>query len=260
MAESPDTVVRANRLALLGEPGARRISPFLFLLVVVCFFLAFAGVSCNTDAAKSGLQGLAGAEGVSSADAGAIDSCLDSLKGENVVSYTGWALVFGKDPTITSLPAACDTGTAATAADAGQVNIGPQLLAVLALVAVGLALLCAIAGAFGVARGRSRAFAAVIFGTGSIVLLVLDQLHVSDVLLAKIAASAGSSVPGFNPASYFNVNAGIGLVIAVVVLAVAVLYNIVAMIIGDAPDIGDIASVSDTTPMTPVPEPPPPPP
>ena len=40
----------------LGEPGARRVSPFLFLLVIVCFFLAFAGVSCNTDATKSGLQ------------------------------------------------------------------------------------------------------------------------------------------------------------------------------------------------------------
>ncbi len=176
------------------------------------------------------------------------------------MSYTGWALVFGKDPTITSLPAACDTGSAVTAADAGQVNIGPQLLGILGLVAVGLALLCAIAGAFGFARGRSRAFAVVIFGTGSIVLLVLDQLHVSDVLLAKIAASAGSSVPGFNPASYFNVNAGIGLLVAVIVLAVAVLYNIVAMIIGDAPDIGDKASLADTGAMTPVPEPPPPPP
>jgi hypothetical protein len=239
-----------SRIAILGEPGARRISPFLFLLVVVCFFLAFAGVSCNTDAAKSGLQSLAGAEGVSNADAGAIDNCLDSLKGENVVSYTGWSLVFGKDPTITSLPAACDTGTAATAADAAQVNIGSQLLAVLGLVAVGLALLCAIAGAFGVARGRSRAFAVATFGIGSIVLLVLDQLHVSDVLIAKIAASAGSSVPGFDPTTYFNVNAGIGLIVAVILLAVAVLYNIVAMIVGDVPK---------TDVITPVPEPPPPP-
>jgi hypothetical protein len=260
LAEHPDSAIRAKRFSVLGEPGARRISPFLFLLVVVCFFLAFAGVSCNTDAAKSGLQSLAGAEGVSGADASAIDNCLDSLKGENVVSYTGWALVFGKDPTITALPPACDTGTAVTAADAAQVNIGPQLLGVLGLVALGLALLCAIAGAFGVARGRSRAFAAVIFGTGSIVLLVLDQLHVSDVLIAKIATSAGSSVPGFNPTSYFNVNAGIGLLIAVILLAVAVLYNIGAMIIGDVPHAGGNASVPDTGAAPPVPEPPPPPP
>jgi hypothetical protein len=236
---------------VLGEPGARRISPFLFLLVVVCFFLTFAGVSCNTDAAKSGLQSLSGSAGVSSSDTAAIDNCLDSLNGVNVVSYSGWALVFGKDPTITSLPPACDTGTAVTASDAAQVNLGPQLLGVLGLVAIGLALLCAIAGAFGVARGRSRAFAAAIFGAGSIALLVLDQLHVRDLLIAKIAASAGSSVPGVSVSSYFNVNFGTGLVIALILLAVAVLYNIVAMIVGDGP----VAAV-----ITPVAEPPPPPP
>jgi hypothetical protein len=250
-----------NRLSVLGEPGARRISPFLFLLVVVCFFLAFAGVSCNTDAAKSGLQALGGAEGVSGANAVAIDSCLDSLKGVNVVSYTGWAIVFGKDPTITSLPPACDTGTAVTANDAAQVNIGPQLLGILGLVAIGLALLCAIAGAFGVARGRSRALAAVIFGTGSIALLVLDQLHVHDVLISKIAASAGSSVPGFNVTAYFNVNPGVGLVIAVILLAVAVLYNVGALVIGEAPATVAIAPPAPDTGVTPpVLEPPPPPP
>ena len=249
-----------NRLALFGEPGARRVSPFLFLLVVVCFFLAFAGVSCNTDATKSGLQALAGAEGVSNSDSAAIDTCLDSLKGVNVVSYSGWALVLGKDPTITSLPPACDTGTAVTANDAKQVNIGPQLLGILGLVAVGLALLCAIAGAFGLARGRSRAFAAVIFGTGSIALLILDQLHVHDVLIAKIAASAGSSVPGFNVTSYFDVNPGIGLVIAVILLAVAVLYNIAAMVVGDTPPVAATATAPDGGTAPPVLAPPPPPP
>ena len=233
---------------ILGEPGARRISPFLFLLVVVCFFLAFAGVSCNTDAAKAGLQGIAGSAGVSAPDANALDTCLDSLKGENIVSYSGWVLVFGKDPTIASLPAQCDTGTAVTANDAAEVNIGSQLLAILGLVAVGLALVCAIAGAFGVARGRSRAMALVIFGAGSGVLLVLDQLHVHDVLLSKIAASAGSSVPGFDPTTYFSVNPGIGLLIALLLLAVAVVYNIVAMIVGDVPA---------ATPVSAVPEPPP---
>jgi hypothetical protein len=244
-----------NRLSVLGEPGARRVSPFLFLLVVVCFFLAFAGVSCNTDATKAGLKSLAGAEGVSSADAAALDTCLDSLTGVNIVSYSGWALVFGKDPTITSLPPSCDTGTAITANDAAQVNIGPQLLGVLSLVAIGLALLCAIAGAFGIARGRSRAFAAVIFGTGSIALLVLDQLHVRDILISKIATSAGSSVPGFNVTSYFNVNPGIGLLVAVILLAVAVLYNIGAMIIGDSPRIAVPAPVPEPPPPLPLPPP-----
>jgi hypothetical protein len=247
-----------NRVSVLGEPGARRISPFLFLLVVACFFLAFAGVSCNTDAAKSGLQSLAGGQGVSGADAGAIESCLDSLKGVNVVTYSGWALVFGRNPTIASLPPACDTGTAVTASDAAQVNIGPQLLGILGLVTVGLALLCAIAGAFGVARGRSRAVAAVTFGAGSIALLVLDQWHVHDVLVAKIAASAGSSVPGFNVTTYFTINPGVGLVIAVILLAVAVLYNICALIIGDARAPGAVPPAPDTGATSPVMEPPPP--
>jgi hypothetical protein len=261
LADNTPAVGRGSGVALLGEPGARRISPFLFLLVVVCFFLTFAGVSCNTDAAKSGLQGLAGSEGVSSSDASAIDNCLDSLNGENIVSYSGWAIVFGKDPTITSLPPACDTGSVVTASDASQVNIGPQLLGTLGLVAVGLALLCAIAGAFGLARGRSRAFAVAIFGAGSIALLVLDQLHVHDLLISKIAASAGSSVPGFNVTTYFNVNFGIGLVVALILLAVAVLYNIVAMVAGDAPRADVIAPAPDIgPPITPVLEPPPPPP
>jgi hypothetical protein len=237
-----------NPRTILGEPGARRVSPFLFLLVIVCFFLAFAGVSCNTDAAKTGLRAIAGSAGVSTPDANALDTCLDALKGENIMTYSGWGLVFGRDPTIASLPAQCDTGTAVTANDAAEVNIGSQLLASLGLVAIGLALLCAIAGFFGVARGRSRAFAAVIFGAGSGVLLVLDQLHVHDILLSKIAASAGSSVPGFDPTTYFNVNPGIGLLIALILLAVAVVYNLVAMIVGDVPP---------APPVPAIPEPPP---
>jgi hypothetical protein len=237
-----------NPRTILGEPGARRVSPFLFLVVIVCFFLAFAGVSCNTDAAKTGLRAIAGSAGVSTPDANALDTCLDALKGENIMTYSGWVLVFGRDPTIASLPAQCDTGTAVTANDAAEVNIGSQLLASLGLVAIGLALLCAIAGFFGVARGLSRAFAAVIFGAGSGVLLVLDQLHVHDILLSKIAASAGSSVPGFDPTTYFNVNPGIGLLIALILLAVAVVYNLVAMIVGDVPP---------APPVPAIPEPPP---
>jgi hypothetical protein len=238
-----------NPRTILGEPGARRVSPFLFVLVILCFFLAFAGVSCNTDAAKVGLGAIAGSAGVSAPDANALDTCLDSLKGENIVSYSGWVLVLGRDPTIASLPAACDTGTAVTASDASQVNIGSQLLAILGLVAIGLALLCAVAGFFGVARGRSRAFATVIFAAGSGVLLVLDQLHVHDILLSKIAASAGSSVPGFDPTTYFNINFGIGLLIALVLLALAVVYNIVAMIAGDVPAAPGVPAIPEPPPI-----------
>ena len=64
-----------------------------------------------------------------------------SLNGVNFVTYDGWALVFGKDPTVASLPAACAVNTGpVTRADAAQANVGPQLLAILGLVCAGLAM------------------------------------------------------------------------------------------------------------------------
>jgi hypothetical protein len=221
--------------SLVGEPGARRISPFVFLLVVICFFLVFAGVSCNTDATKAGVRSLAGTGGLQTAQTSALDTCLDALRNVDVLSYTGWVLVFGKDPSIASLPSACDTGTSVSARDASQVNLGPQLLAILALVCAGLGLLWVVAGLFGVIRDRSRALAAIAFGIATGTLLLLDQQHVHDVLLARIAASAGASVPGFSAATYFYVNPGLGLVIALVLLAVAVLHNLAALTLGQAP-------------------------
>jgi hypothetical protein len=55
-------------------------------------------------------------------------------------------------------------------------------------------------------------------------------------------------VPGFSPTAYFNVNPGTGLVIAVILLAVAVLYNIGAMIIGEAPPAAVVAPVLEPLP------------
>ncbi len=241
--------------SLVGEPAARRVSPFLFLLVILTFFLAFAGVSCNTTATKSALGTLAGSQGLSTGQTAALNSCLDSLNGLNILSYSGWELVFGKDPTVASLPARCDQSGAASAAggaNTAQANIGPQLLSILALVSVGLALLFALAGFVGVTRGRSRAFVAIVFGTGAGVLLLLDHLHVHDILLSKIAASEGSSVPGFNATLLFTINPGTGLLVALVILAVAVLYNLPALIAGTSP-------VAAALPE-PIPPPPPAPP
>ncbi|HEY8673087.1 MAG TPA: hypothetical protein VIM76_04955 [Candidatus Dormibacteraeota bacterium] len=221
--------------ALVGEPGARRLSPVLFVLVIGCFFLAFAGVSCNTDATKAGLHSLAGSGGASTSQTAALDTCLDALKNVNVVSYSGWDLVFGKDPSLASLPAACDTGTKISARDVSQLNLGPQALAILGLIAGGLALLWALAGSFGIIRHRTRALAAIVFGAATGALLLLDHQHVHDVLLARIAASAGTSAPGFSASAYFNVNPGIGLVIALILVLVAVLYNVAALVIGERP-------------------------
>jgi len=236
---------------VLGEPGARRVSPFLFLLAIIGFFMVFAGVSCNTDATRSALRSIGASAGISTSQSAAFNSCLSSLNGVDFVTYDGWALVFGKDPAVASLPAACEVSSGpVTRADAAQANIGPQLLAVLGLVAAALAMLSGLAALLGLAGGRGRAIVAMIFGAGSAVLLVLDQLHVHDVVLNMIAASAGSSLPGFSPDAYFNVDAGPGLVGVVVILGVAVLYNLVALIVGEPP-------IADAPPQR-GPEPPPP--
>jgi hypothetical protein len=230
--------------SLAGETGARRVTPALFVLVIACFFLTFSGVSCNTTATKTALQSLAGSSGVSTSQTAVLDTCLNALKDVNVLTYSGWGLVAGRDPSIASLPAACDTGTSLTARDASQVNLGPQLLAILALISAALGLLWALAGLFGIVRARSRAVAAIIFGVASGAQLLLDQQRIHDLVLARIAASAGSTIPAFRPASYFNVNPGLGLVIAVVVLAVAVLYNLAALMLGEG-------GASDTVPALP---------
>jgi hypothetical protein len=237
--------------SVAGETGARRVTPGLFVLVIVCFFLTFTGVSCNTSATKTALQALGGSGGVSTSQTAVLDTCLVALKDVNVLTYSGWGLVTGRDPTIASLPPACDTGTSLNARDASQVNLGPQLLAILALVSAALGLLWAVAGLFGIVRVRSRAVAAVIFGVASGAQLLLDQQRVHDLVLARIAASAGSTVPGFRPASYFNVNPGIGLVIAVVLLAVAVLYNLAALIFGERPPPDSIAATPEGPPTLP---------
>ncbi len=171
-----------NPRSLVGEPGARRISPFVFLLVVVCFFLAFAGVSCNTDATKAGVRSLAGTGGLQTSQTSALDTCLDALRNVNMLSYTGWALVFGQDPSIPSLPPACDTGTSVSAREPHPGESRPPGLchARAGLRRVGVAL--GRCGVFGIIRPRSRAIAAISFAVATGALLFLDQQHVHDVL------------------------------------------------------------------------------
>jgi hypothetical protein len=247
---------------LAGEPGARRVSPFLFLLVILSFFLAFAGVSCNTTATKSAIGSIDASQGVSAAQAAQVSACIDSLGGVNILTYSGWQLAFGKDPVIGSVPPACNQSNAA-GADTSSANIGPQLLALLALVSIGLGLLLALAGGLGLLTARSRAMVTAIFAAGAGALLILDQVHVHDVLLAKISASQGSSVPGLDPASLFNVNAGTGLLVALVILGLIVLYNLSALLVGGAPPVDEEPPDSpeplpQQSPPPPQPWPPPP--
>ncbi len=217
--------------SLIGEPGARRVSPFLFLLVILTFFLAFAGVSCNTATTKSALGSIDASQGVTPAEGAQVTACINALNGVNILTYNGWQLAFGKDPVIGSVPAACNQNNAA-GADTSSANLGPQFLAFLALLTVVLGLIFAAAGFLGGVAARSRALVTVIFAAGAGALLVLDQFHVRDLLLSKISSSEGSSVPGIDPASLFNVNPGTGLLVAEVILLVAVVYNLAALFIG----------------------------
>jgi hypothetical protein len=174
----------------------------------------------------------------------------------NILTYNGWQLAFGKDPVIGSVPAACNQNNAA-GTDTSSANLGPQFLAFLALLTVVLGLIFAAAGFLGGIAARSRALVTAIFAAGAGVLLVLDQFHVRDLLLSKISSSEGSSVPGIDPASLFNVNPGTGLLVAEVILIVAVLYNLAALFIGGlAPVVIDDPSEALSDPPEPAPNPP----
>jgi hypothetical protein len=223
-----------NLATLAGEPGARRVSPLLFLLVVLSFFLVFTGVSCNAAASKSAIGSIDAGGGVSAAQAAQVDACIDSLNGVNIITYSGWQIAFGKDPAVGSVPAPCNQNNPSVA-NTSSANIGPQLLAFLALISVGLGLLFSIAGVLGLIAARSRAFVTAVFAAGAGALLILDQLHVHDVLVSKISSSEGSSVPGLDPASLFSINPGIGLWVALAILALAVVYNLAALIVRRAP-------------------------
>ncbi len=183
---------------LVGEPGARRVSPFLLLLVILTFFLAFTGVSCNAATTKSEIASIDASQGLSGAQAAQVSECLDALNGVNILTYSGWQLTLGKNPVIGSVPAACNQNNAA-GADTSSANIGPQLLALFALVSIGFALLFSSAGLLGLLAARSRAFVTAVFAAGAGALLILDQFHVRDVLLAKISSSSGIERSGARP-------------------------------------------------------------
>src|SRR5437773_2817002 len=92
----------------LGERGARRASPALFLLATLCFFLPFVGVSCNTSAARTALDS-SSAIGRSGLGTAAVDACVNAYAGVNLVSYSGFNLALGSAPTVSAdlKPAAC---------------------------------------------------------------------------------------------------------------------------------------------------------
>ena len=240
--------------SLFGEPGARRVSPLLLLLVILSFFLVFAGVSCNPTATRAAISSIDATQGVTGAQAAQVNACVNALGSTDILTYSGWQVAFGKNPVVGSVPAACNQNNAA-GADTSSANIGPQLLAFLALISVFLALLTSVLGVLGLVAARSRSLVTAIFAAGAGALLILDHFHVRDALLSKISSSEGTSIPGLDPASLFNINVGIGLIAAVVILVVTVAYNLAALIVTPVP--AGVASAD--SPERPPPEEPPPP-
>src|SRR4051794_9962177 len=97
-------------MSLVSEPTARKVSPIFFVLAALCFLLPFAGVSCNTSAAKSALAPFTSGSGGAQADA--TNKCLDALNNVNLVTYTGTNLVLGTAPSTkqsADLPGDCAT-------------------------------------------------------------------------------------------------------------------------------------------------------
>lgn len=238
--------------SLVGEPGARRVSPVLLLLVILSFFLVFAGVSCNPTTTRAAISSIDATQGVTGAQAAQVNACVNALGSIDILTYSGWQIAFGKNPAVGSVPAACNQNDAA-AADTSSANIGPQFLAFLALISVFLALLTSMLGVLGLIAARSRALVTAIFGAGAGVLLIVDHFHVRDALLSKISSSEGTSIPGLDPSSLFNINVGIGLIAAVVILAITVVYNLAALIVTPAPALPGGVAIPDS-PERPPPE------
>ncbi|HZU78117.1 MAG TPA: hypothetical protein VFA70_15220, partial [Dehalococcoidia bacterium] len=132
-----------NPHAIIDEHASRRISPFLFVAALVCFFFTFAGVSCNTTKAKQALNGVSQFNGASGgANIAEANRCLDALQGVAIFSYTGFALSFGGTPSeLSQLPAGCrgaiGTGVAPSA-NAPEIGVQPLELTAFIIIVIGI--------------------------------------------------------------------------------------------------------------------------
>ncbi len=120
-----------------------------------------------------------------------------------------------------------------TGADTGQLALGAQPLLVVALALMLFGLLLSLG------RFALRGVAVAVTAAAAIVLLVVEQGQVSTQFLDRISQSALGSSSGLLGSSaissnfinaevsgYFTITVGIGFVLAIVALAVVVLYNL----------------------------------
>lgn len=223
--------------AIVDDRTVRRLSPFFFIGAIICFFFAFAGVSCNTDAARTtlhGLEGIGGNQG-GNTNASAIDRCVTALQGYTLANYSGFNLVFGSSPEIlTKAPSGCPANTINALPGGGsitsgnQVNIGVQPLAVISFAAVAIGVLVSEFGFFGLLRAPFRGVLTTLLAVGALVTLVLEQSHLTGAITTKIASVTAGVGATFNVASYFIVSNAIAYYVAIGLLGAAALYNAVS--------------------------------
>lgn len=222
--------------SIIEERTVRRLSPFFFIGAVICFFFAFAGVSCNTDAARTTLHGLEGLGGnPAGTNAATIDHCVTALQGYTIATYSGFNLVLGGSPTVlTKSPPGCPPNAISSLPGGGsvtsgnQVNIGLQPLALAAFIAVAIGVLVTEFGFFGLLRAPFRGVLTTLLGVAGIVALVIEQAHLQGAITAKIGSVTAGVGATFNVASYFVVSNEPAYYVALALLGVAALYNAVS--------------------------------
>lgn len=221
---------------IIEERTVRRLSPFFFIGAIICFFFTFAGVSCNTDAARTTLHGLEGLGGnTNTANSATIDRCVTALQGYTIATYSGFNLVFGASPSIlTKSPPGCPPNAISslpgggTVTSGNQVNIGVQPLAGIAFAAAAIGLLVSEFGFFGLLRAPFRGVLTTLLAVAGIVALVVEQAHLQGAITSKISSVTAGVGTTFNVASYFIVSNATAYYVALGLLGAAALYNAVS--------------------------------
>ncbi len=219
--------------AVVTEPAARRISPAFFVIALACFFFTFAGVSCNTSAAKQTLSAAASLTG-GAAQSAELNTCLDSLQGVNLFSYSGFNFVLGSAPSqLTTAPVSCRAGqstlgrSASISSDA--VSLGVQPLALTAFIAIALAILWNAIGLL--RRTPTRRQFPVLGGFALIgfITLLINQAQAPSLILDRSRTVAAGQGAPFSLTDFFVVNAGIAVYVALAMVGAAFLHATAVM-------------------------------
>jgi hypothetical protein len=226
------------------EQSARRISPLLFMAALIGFFLTFTAVSCDSNTAKP-LLATAQGFGGDPRQIARINACVDALNNFDLADYSGLNLAVGGKPTVASEPpSGCRelSGVPAPSnvnSSQARLDLQPAELVALILTAIGILLTIV----YFVRSPRSPVRALTTAGVAGIALalVLVEQLSfVAGVFDEKVTAVIGPQLASLpvrvNLGDYFNVAPGAGFVVAVVALALAMVWNLSAAVLGAGGD------------------------